>query len=58
MSDYLAKRWKAFMMEMYNSVVNNTEFIEKDVMNRVFEKVEMPFTLQNNTFSTVPTGLN
>lgn len=49
-SHFFGPRWKLFLTEMNESLINNKGFNETHVKMRVFKEVELPFTYDKTLF--------
>jgi alpha-N-acetylglucosaminidase len=57
MSHYYKPRWQLFVDYLNKSLTDKTPFNQNDYNKEVFNKVELKFVNQNQSFPTQPIGL-
>jgi alpha-N-acetylglucosaminidase len=57
MSDYYKPRWQLFVDYLNKSLTDKTPFNQNNYNKEVFNKVELKFVNQNQSFPTQPIGL-
>ncbi|XP_072019310.1 alpha-N-acetylglucosaminidase-like isoform X1 [Amphiura filiformis] len=54
--DYYFKRWELFVNSVVDALKSGTKFDQDDFNQKCFSTVEQPWTMQQNLYSTKPTG--
>ncbi|XP_058791535.1 alpha-N-acetylglucosaminidase [Phymastichus coffea] len=56
MRDYFKARWAIFLTALENSLQRHVAFSGRKVKQRIFNKVELPFSYSRKAYPTTPTG--